>query len=344
MWIKPDDRVRDRITTEMQTWKTKQSRLRDSAQKPAATQDGHTIQIAANIGSPTDARTALTYGAEGIGLFRTEFLFMDRTEAPSEDEQVTAYKDAAREMGDHPVIVRTLDIGGDKPLSYIDFGQEDNPFLGWRGIRFSLAEDALFRTQLRAILRAGADHPIKVMFPMVSTLDELRAARAVLKDVQADLKSKGISHAESISVGVMIEVPSSAMMADVLTREVDFFSIGTNDLTQYTMAADRGNARTKALVDPFDPAVLRMIQRTVDAAHQASIKAYMCGEFAANPLATPLLVGIGLDELSMSTVSIPAIKDRIRGLTLDRCKTIHDKVMAMESAAKVRAYLESTPR
>jgi phosphocarrier protein FPr len=300
------------------------------AQGAVVTRDGHRVEIAANIGGLHDATVALQYGAEGVGLFRTEFLFMGRESAPGEEEQRAVYKQVAAVMGERPLIIRTLDIGGDKPLPYLKQEPEANPFLGLRGIRFCLANPEIFKTQLRAILKASPGHNIKLMFPMIGTLEELRAAKRILGEVQAELQETGAAYDEKMEVGMMIEVPAAVAIADQLAKEVDFFSIGTNDLTQYVMAADRGNAAVAGLVDALNPAVLRMIRQTVEAGHGAGIWVGICGELAGNPGAAALLVGLGLDELSMNAPAIPAVKAAIRGIDKGEAEKWAGEVLGME--------------
>jgi phosphocarrier protein FPr len=272
------------------------------------------VEIVANIGGLHDAQVALDYGAEGVGLFRTEFLFLGRSSAPTEEEQFEVYKQEAAVMGERPLIVRTLDIGGDKPLPYLAQAAEANPFLGLRGIRFCLANPEIFKAQLRAILKASPGHNKKLMFPMIGSVAEIQAAKKILEEVRVELDAVGTAYDGRMEVGMMIEVPSAVAVADLLAREVDFFSIGTNDLTQYVMAADRGNAAVAGLVNAMNTAVLRMIRQTVIAGHEAGIWVGLCGELGGNPEAAALLVGLGLDELSMNAPSIPAVTARIRGL------------------------------
>ena len=344
LWPQPDETQLSAFAARRAAWLADQRRAQAAGQAAAVTRDGRAIEIAANIGGPHDVGPALAYGAEGVGLFRTEFLFMDRPAAPSEAEQLAAYRQAARLMGDRPLIIRTLDVGGDKPLPYLDLGEEANPFLGWRAIRFCLVRPDIFLPQLRAILRAGVDedgtrYNVQIMFPMIGAPDELRAARAMLERAADELRGEGLPFAEDMAVGIMIEVPSAVAVADLLAREVDFFSIGTNDLTQYVMAADRGNARVAGLADAFQPAVLRLVRDATLAAHAAGIRIGMCGELAGNPLATPVLLGLGLDELSMSAPAIPAVKAAVRELTLDEARQIAGAVLELDSAEAVRRYL-----
>lgn len=338
-WIDVDDETIAELQSLRQNWLAAQQTAQLSSQEPAITQDGRRLEIAANIGGPRETAVALQFGAEGVGLFRTEFLFMDRESAPSEEEQLAAYQAAAVAMGSRPLIIRTLDVGGDKPLPYLDLGAEANPFLGWRGIRFCLDMPHIFKPQLRAILRATPGHNIKLMFPMIGTLSELRAAKAVLTAVQDELRQADVPFAEDMEVGIMIEVPSAVAIADQLAREVDFFSIGTNDLTQYVMAAERGNAKVAGLANALQPAVLRLIYQTVEAGHAAGIWVGMCGELAGNALAAPLLVGLGLDELSMAAPAIPAMKAAIRALKLAQTIEIAQAALALESGTAVAEYL-----
>ena len=279
----------------------------------ARTRDGRRIEVAANLGSASEAEDALAWGAEGVGLFRTEFLFMERPELPSEDEQYEAYGAVARAFGEKPVVIRTLDVGGDKDLPGVDQAAEDNPFLGWRGIRMSLDTPALFKPQLRAILRAGSLGNLRVMFPMVVDVEELRAAKAVLAECEAELKSEGAQTGE-VEVGVMIETPAAAICARDLTPEVSFFSVGTNDLIQYALAADRGNERLRHLQSADHPAVLELIRITCEAARESGIWVGVCGEAAADPALIPRLLELGVTELSMSAPSIPRAKKLVSEL------------------------------
>ncbi len=341
VWLHPDEEQLAELAARRAAWQRELHKAKASAQQPAATSDGRVIEVVANIGGPHDTQLALDCGAEGVGLFRTEFLFLDRASAPTEEEQLVAYGQVAQAIGRGPLIIRTLDVGGDKPLPYLDLGHEDNPFLGWRAIRFCLDHPDLFKSQLRAILRASAGHNLKLMFPMIGTLGELRRAKGMLAEVQAELRGANIAFDENMEIGIMIEIPSAVVIADQLAAEVDFFSIGSNDLTQYVMAADRGNHRVAHLADALHPAVLRMIAQTVQAAHTAGIWVGMCGELAGNALATPVLIGMGMDELSMSAPSIPRVKAAIRQLNLERAQQIARTVVTLESAEAVQAYLES---
>jgi multiphosphoryl transfer protein len=341
VWLDADEEQLAELAARRASWQREQHKAKASAQQPAATKEGRSIEVVANIGGPQDTQLALECGAEGVGLFRTEFLFLDRASAPTEEEQLAAYRQVAQAVGSRPLIIRTLDVGGDKPLAYLDLGHEENPFLGWRAIRFCLDHSELFKSQLRAILRASAGHNIKLMFPMIGTLGELRRAKGMLADVQAELRDAKVAFDEAMEVGIMIEVPSAVVIADQLAAEVDFFSIGSNDLTQYVMAADRGNRRVAHLADALQPAVLRLIAQTVEAGHAEGIWVGMCGELAGNALATAVLVGMGIDELSMSAPSIPGVKAAIRQLDLERAQQIARTVVTLESAEAVQTYLES---
>lgn len=349
IWPDPDYETLADLQAQQQVWLAEQLYAKEVGRQPAITLDGHQVEIVANIGGPHDTAVALDYGAEGVGLFRTEFLFLERDEAPSEEEQAIAYGLAVKAMGERPLIIRTLDIGGDKPLPYLKTPREENPFLGWRGIRFCLDYPEIFKPQLRAILRAsapadGGQANVKIMFPMISSLPELLAAKEILAEVREELHQAGIPFDPNMEMGVMIEVPAAVTIGDKLAAEVDFFSIGTNDLTQYVMAADRGNTKVANLANALQPAVLRLVQQTVQTGHAAGIWVGMCGELAGNPLAAPLLVGMGLDELSMSAPSIPAVKEAIRGVSLTEAKRMAETVLALPTAEDVQAYLEGAVR
>ncbi len=311
------------------------------AAEPATTQDGHRVEVAANVGSLEDAHAALRYGAEGIGLLRTEFLYLDRRTAPTEDEQVQAYRAILDVMGSRPVVVRTLDVGGDKELPYLDLGREANPFLGWRAIRMCLDRPEVFLVQLRALLRAGFASDLRIMFPMVSTLEEVRRAKALLDQARQQLAGRGVGAAERVQVGIMVEVPSVAVLADHFAREVDFFSIGTNDLTQYTLAAERTNDRVAHLSDALHPAVLRQVQRVIEAAHERGIWVGMCGELAGEPDAIPILLGLGLDEFSVAPPLVPRAKAIVRRWSMASARSLAAEAVDQESAAAVRALVRA---
>ena len=309
---------------------------RAAAAEPAVTLDGRRIEVVANIGSPEDVATAIENGAEGVGLLRTEFLFLERDSMPSEDEQVAAYTSIAKGLQGRPLILRTLDVGADKPLPYLPQRPEANPFLGVRGIRLALEQPELLETQLRAVLRTAAEYPLKVMFPMVATLEEYRQAKAVLADVRAGLERAGAPTPDELDVGVMIEVPAAALAAEQFAPEVDFFSLGTNDLTQYTMAAERGNAAVAGLADGLHPSVLRLIRTVAEAASERGKWAGICGELASDPVAVPVLVGLGIAELSANAPAIPAVKQAVRGLDGEAARDLAEQALELSSSAEVR--------
>jgi phosphoenolpyruvate-protein phosphotransferase len=307
---------------------------------PAVTLDGRRVEIAANVGSYADAVEALKNGAEGIGLLRTEFLFLDRATPPGEVEQIEQYARIFKVMGSsRPIVVRTLDIGGDKPAGYLDLPEEKNPFLGLRGIRLTLRFPELFDTQLRALLMAGAGYDLRIMFPMVSSLEELDQARSLLDHSRQALSAHGKPYCEKLQVGIMVEVPSAALMANAFASRVDFFSIGTNDLAQYTLAAERTSADVAHLADPFQPAVLELIRRVIETAHGQGKWVGLCGELAGDPLAAPLLLGMGLDEFSASPKSIPLVKQTIRRYSLKEGRRTARKALELETAKEVRDFL-----
>jgi phosphocarrier protein FPr len=340
VWTTPEQSVLDAIHAKRAAWLAGREEARAKGAAPARTLDGTEIMVMGNIGIPADAPRVLEYGAEGVGLFRTEFLFQDRDQAPDEDEQFEAYATAARAMQGRPVIIRTLDIGGDKPLSYLDTPKEANPFLGERGVRFCMARPDLFRTQLRALLRAASEENIWIMYPMISDVQELSDVLAFQAQAREALVREGQKIADRVKTGIMIEVPSAVAVADKLAGRCDFFSIGTNDLTQYVMASDRGNASVSKLCDSLNPAVLRMIAMTCDAAKAAGIEVGMCGELAGNSKAAPLLLGLGLEELSMSGPAIPEVKEAIRSVRMEECRALALKALEAGSAAAVRELLQ----
>lgn len=313
--------------------------LEEMIDLPAVTVDHKRVELAANIGTPKDIDNALKNGAEGIGLYRTEFLYMDRNSLPSEDEQFEAYKEVALKMGNRPVTIRTLDIGGDKELPYIDFPKELNPFLGWRAIRMCLDKSDIFRMQLKAILRASNYGNLRIMYPMITSLTEVNRANEMLASAKEELKEKGIPFNEKIKVGIMIETPAAAVTADKLAEVVDFFSIGTNDLTQYTLAVDRGNEKIAHLFQPLHPAVLQLIKQIIDASHKAGKWTGMCGELAGDESAAIVLLGMGLDEFSMSPVSLPKIKQIIRKFSFEDAQNIAKKVLDFKTNEEIVEYM-----
>jgi phosphotransferase system enzyme I (PtsI) len=313
--------------------------LRNQIGLPSVTKDGFAVSLSANIGTPNDVDMALQNDAEGIGLFRSEFIFMNRERQPTEDEQFEQYKEVLVKMGDKPVIIRTLDIGGDKNVPYIDIPKEMNPFLGYRAIRLCLGNVEVFRTQLRAILRASVYGNVKIMLPMISTMKELKDSKKILQQAKDELTKEGIKFKDDIEIGIMIEIPSAAIISDLLAKEVDFFSIGTNDLIQYTMAVDRMNSKLSHLYSQYHPALLRLIKGIIDNAHNAGIWVGMCGEAAGDPKLIPVFVGMGLDEFSMNSPSILRSRYIVRNLNKKDIELIAKSTLDMENALEVEEYL-----
>jgi phosphoenolpyruvate-protein phosphotransferase (PTS system enzyme I) len=312
-------------------------KLREIQRQPAVTLDGKTIHLSANIEDQHDIESVIAHGAEGVGLFRTEFLFINREQLPGEEEQYTVYRQVAAALKPSPVIIRTLDLGGDKFASHLQLAREVNPFLGWRAIRFCLAQPELFRAQLRAILRASAEGNVKMMYPMISGLDELNQANALVEKCKTELRAEKIAFDENLEIGAMIEIPSAALVADALAKRVKFFSIGSNDLIQYTLAADRTNEKVSHLYEPTHPAILRLIKTTVDAAHANGIWAGVCGEVAGDPVLTPLLVGLGVDELSAAPPVIDEVKYIIRRIRLSEAQALAAFALQCESPTSIFA-------
>lgn len=307
---------------------------------PSLSADGFLVEIAGNIGNPEDADMVINAGGDGIGLFRTEFLYMERQELPTEEEQFQAYKSVLEKMQGKPTIVRTLDIGGDKNLPYLKLADEMNPFLGYRAIRISLTQQEMFRVQIRALLKASAYGNLKIMFPMIATLDEFKMAKAILLEEKQSLTSDGYPVSETLEVGMMIEIPSAAIIADLFAKEVDFFSIGTNDLIQYTLAADRMNENVSYLYQPYHPAVLRLIKNIIDAAHHQGKWVGMCGEMAADEIALPILLGFGLNEFSMSASSILKTRAHIAKLSKQQLMTHNERILLLSTSAEVEEYVK----
>lgn len=307
---------------------------------PSLSADGFLVEIAGNIGNPEDADMVINAGGDGIGLFRTEFLYMERQELPTEEEQFQAYKSVLEKMQGKPTIVRTLDIGGDKNLPYLKLADEMNPFLGYRAIRISLTQQEMFRVQIRALLKASAYGNLKIMFPMIATLDEFKMAKAILLEEKQSLTSDGYPVSETLEVGMMIEIPSAAIIADLFAKEVDFFSIGTNDLIQYTLAADRMNENVSYLYQPYHPAVLRLIKNIIDAAHHQGKWVGMCGEMAADEIALPILLGFGLNEFSMSASSILKTRAHIAKLSKQQLMTHNERILLLSTSAEVDEYVK----
>jgi len=310
------------------------------AKEPAITKDGKRVEVVANIGNTEGAKSAVENGAEGVGLLRTEFLYLEQTKLPTEEEQFQVYRDILNVFGDMPVILRTLDVGGDKEIPYMGLEAESNSFLGQRALRLCLVRPDIFKPQLRAALRASAGYNLKIMFPMVATASEVRAARKVLNECAAELEENGVQIAENIEIGIMVEIPSAALVADQLAKEVDFFSIGTNDLSQYTMAADRTNPKVADLSNAFFPAVLRLVREVIRAAHKEGKWVGMCGELAGEPLALPILLGLELDEFSMNPPMIPLAKQIIRNLDTREMKAIANQALELESPADIQTFIK----
>ncbi len=336
-----DEATRAEFEEQAQLDEERRAEEREAAQAPAVTAEGERVEVVANVGGLDDTEIALDNGAEGIGLLRTEFLYLDRQTAPDEDEQATLLGEIFDLMGDRPIVVRTLDVGGDKPLPYIDMPEEENPFLGWRAIRISLDQPEFFLTQLRALLRAGSGHDLRIMFPMVSTLQEVRQARKLIEQARSELADERAPHNEQPQVGIMVEIPSVVHLADQFAEHVDFFSIGTNDLTQYTFAAERANSRVAHLSDAAHPAILRQIAHAIRAAHETGIWVGLCGELAGDEEIIPVLLGLGLDEFSMSPPFIPRAKAVLGEWTREEAEALADAALECSSAEEVRALRQS---
>ncbi|MBB5323882.1 phosphotransferase system enzyme I (PtsI) [Anoxybacillus tepidamans] len=340
--VNPSDDVLAQYEEKRARFEAQKAEWSKLVHEQTVTSDGHHVELAANIGTPEDVKGVLANGAEGIGLYRTEFLYMGRSELPTEEEQFEAYKTVLERMEGKPVVVRTLDIGGDKELPYLELPKEMNPFLGFRAIRLCLEMQDMFRTQLRALLRASVYGNLKIMFPMIATLDEFRQAKAILLEEKEKLQNEGVSVAETIEVGMMVEIPAAAVLADQFAKEVDFFSIGTNDLIQYTMAADRMNERVSYLYQPYNPAILRLIHNVIDAAHKEGKWAGMCGEMAGEELAIPILLGLGLDEFSMSATSILRARSQLKKLSKEEAASLKETILSMNTAEEVIAFVKQT--
>jgi len=337
----PDQQTLDLQENEEKIQRSQIDKLSSLRDLPAETTDGHRVTLKANIGLPEEAEKVLQYGAEGIGLYRSEFLFITHGKDAREETQFLAYSQVIKTMGELPVTIRTVDLGGDKVIPELRAAGEKNPLLGWRAIRLSLANPEMFKIQLRAILRASVNGNVRIMFPMISGIEELQQACALLNEARAECIKKEQPIAANVEVGAMIEIPSAAMTADILAEESDFFSIGTNDLVQYSLAVDRGNEKVGYLGESHHPAVLRFLKQIIDAAHAQGIKAAMCGELAGDPSATALLLGLGLDELSMTASSIPQIKRIIRGTSIKSCRILADQALKRRSIAEVRALVQT---
>ena len=335
----PDEKAIEEYTARREAFLRERRELESFRGKPTVNADGTAYELFCNIGTPKDATKAVEADGEGVGLFRTEFLFMDRTSLPTEDEQFEAYKQASLILKGKPLIIRTLDIGGDKDIPYLGLAKEENPFMGFRAIRYCLKNRSLFKSQIKAILRASAFGDIRIMFPLITAVEELRQGKELVEESKADLRASGITFDENIQVGVMTETAASGVIADLLAQEADFFSIGTNDLTGYTMAADRGNSDVSYLYSPFQPSVLRMIQCIISSANAEGIPVGMCGEAAANPMMIPLLISFGLTEFSVSAPSVLKVRKNIAKWTKEEADIVAAKVMTMSTEAEITAYL-----
>ncbi|PZM63499.1 phosphoenolpyruvate--protein phosphotransferase [Paenibacillus dendritiformis] len=340
VYIEPPEQVVKQYEARHEAYAREMDELKKLVKLPAVTQDGLTISLSANISSTRELEIADQNGAEGVGLFRTEFMYMDRSYPPSEAEQLAVYRDAAEHYKDSQVIIRTLDIGGDKPMEYLNLPEEDNPFLGYRAIRICLDQQELFKSQLRAILRASAHGPVAIMIPMISSVEEIIAAKAVLEQAKAELRDEGLPFDEKLPVGIMVEVPAAALIADRLAEEVDFFSIGTNDLVQYTLAVDRMNEQIAHMYDPFHPAVLRLIRHTIEAAQARGIGISVCGEMAGDTRAVPLWIALGVTKLSMSSRFIPRVKAAIHRATRTGSEQLAERIFAARSKAEIDELVE----
>ena len=333
--IEPDAEILKDYTEKREAYLKEKEELKKLIDEEAVTADGHKVELWGNIGSPEDIDAVLEAGATGVGLYRTEFLFMNSDHLPTEEEQYRAYRVVAEKLQGKPVTIRTMDIGGDKELPYMDLPKELNPFLGWRAIRISLVKQDIFKTQLRAILRASAYGQVKIMYPMVTSINEVRKANEILDECRKELDEIGKKYDKDIKVGIMVETPSVAIISYKFAKEVDFFSIGTNDLTQYFLAVDRGNELVASLYDSFNPAVLEAIQKVIDAGHDRNISVSMCGEFAGDRRATELLLGMGLDAFSMSASSVLQVKKKIRNSSYEKAQKYRDEILALNTPEEV---------
>ena len=333
--IEPDAEILKDYTEKREAYLKEKEELKKLIDEEAVTADGHKVELWGNIGSPEDIDAVLEAGATGVGLYRTEFLFMNSDHLPTEEEQYKAYRVVAEKLQGKPVTIRTMDIGGDKELPYMDLPKELNPFLGWRAIRISLVKQDIFKTQLRAILRASAYGQVKIMYPMVTSINEVRKANEILDECKRELDEIGKKYDKDIKVGIMVETPSVAIISYKFAKEVDFFSIGTNDLTQYFLAVDRGNELVASLYDSFNPAVLEAIQKVIDAGHDRNISVSMCGEFAGDRRATEVLLGMGLDAFSMSASSVLQVKKKIRNSNYEKAQKYRDEILALNTPEEV---------
>ena len=344
VYINPEGDVLSKYILKREEFIKKQSELKGFLGKETKTLDGDTVELFCNIGTPKDAKKAIECDGEGIGLFRSEFLFMDNNHMPTEDEQFAAYKEATEIMGGKPVIIRTLDIGGDKDIPYLNMKKEENPFLGYRAVRYCLGNKDSYMIQLRAIVRASAFGKVKIMIPLVTCVDELRAVKELVEEIKKDFDEKGIAYDKDIEVGCMIETPAASLIADILAKEADFFSIGTNDLTQYTMSVDRGNADVAYLYSTFQPSVLRSIKNIIECGRKAGIPVGMCGEAAADPMLIPLLISFGLTEFSVNPVLVLTARCVISKWSKEEADKLAEKVLALDNEKEIAALLKESAK
>ena len=341
VYVNPEAEVKASYEAKREQFLKDKKELEKYIGQPSVTKDGVQVEIVANIGKPEDIDKVLQYDAEGIGLFRTEFLFMDRTAMPTEEEQFEAYKKVAAAMNGKPVIIRTLDIGGDKEIPYMGLEKDENPFLGYRAIRLCLdRKEDIYKPQLRALLRASAFGNIRIMIPLVTCIDEYREAKALIEEIKKELDEKGIAYKKDIQVGIMVETAAASLIADIFAKEADFFSIGTNDLTQYTMSVDRGNKKVSYLYSTFNPAVLRSIRHIIACGREAGIMVGMCGEAASDPMMVPLLLAFGLNEFSMSASAVLRTRKLVTGFSTEELQAVAEKAMSFATTAEVEAYMK----
>ena len=341
VYVNPEIEVKAAYEAKREQFLKDKKELEKYIGQPSVTKDGVQVEIVANIGKPEDIDKVLEYDAEGIGLFRTEFLFMDRTAMPTEEEQFEAYKKVAAAMNGKPVIIRTLDIGGDKEIPYMGLEKDENPFLGYRAIRLCLdRKEDIYKPQLRALLRASAFGNIRIMIPLVTCIDEFREAKSLIEELKKELDEKGIAYKKDIQVGIMVETAAASLIADIFAKEADFFSIGTNDLTQYTMSVDRGNKKVSYLYSTFNPAVLRSIRHIIACGREAGIMVGMCGEAASDPMMVPLLLAFGLNEFSMSASAVLRTRKLVTGFSIKELQAVAEKAMSFATTAEVEAYMK----
>lgn len=339
LYIEPDESIKQQFRERQKRFLAYQEKLQEIAHVSSVTRDGIYVKVEANINTVSEIEQAIQNGAYGVGLFRTEFLYMDRHSLPTEEEQFEVYKEAAEKLGERPLVIRTLDIGGDKQLSYLPLAVEDNPFLGYRAIRVSLDRKELFKTQLRAILRAGNYGNVKLMYPMISSIDEVLKANALLEEAKLELQDRGQNFCDDLEVGVTIEVPGAALIADLLVQEVDFLSIGTNDLTQYILAVDRMNEHVAHLYDPYHPAVIRLLKYTIDTAKSADVPIAVCGELAGDIRYLPLWIGMGIDEMSISVRNMLNVKNHLLSSNYEECRELLAKVLKLRTSSEIQEAL-----